>query len=1268
MLLTPLVTLSMLVLAQAPAVTARAVTIRAIDDVITQWSADQHLYVRGNLGIGDEQLSRLETWLDENGPHWTVVLLQNAHNDLYVTPDRRTYRDLDAVEYALGHGLANRTGFGELEHPVTGETDGAVFVLFLEERKFSYYGSDAHDRRELGEAQWVGELDVPAIRAMRGGGRILDAVKDTVLTINRRLNERIADEQKEAARVQRERQRTMEELKDDLQIAQAKLAQVVQEAAEFRGNYPQADGELAQPPLEPWQTRLAEIAQEANEENVRGKITQVSQLITGLDGLLNSYADQRALDDTVAALRQRIETLSDVTGVARPLIDEANGLIEQALQKRQKGERGLAAVIDSVTAALDRADQAVQQEQARLRAEAVRHQVVQNTLLAASGLAALVGLVVLCFLNRRRLPARKRALQALQGRETSVKAEMDRVLQLFSRGNEILGSKERIVERGYAGDTLAMSHRALENIDDLLIMSNEVERVMREARELIFPQSWWASVANLISGARYEQGIHRMTGEPLRFLRNQGLPAILADDAARAANGDPPEEITATFEKVIGAFHDRCQDTSALFDSIENSLVQVNDRLHELRQKVDEVTAVDRELNDLHAADGLMNVPNLFEKLLPAAHADYDRADEIAGSDPVRAMQHYLPNGFRKLEAALAVADALRRARRELFPRFDQHAPILRSLGYSTDWIATTIATLGAEANALFAAMSEGSVNDQVTRFDTSLTELATRVGRTAELAQQLHEVQEPLLRQVAEAVAQARHETAARLNIDAGAALREVDADPDVHLQAARQQFTSAQASLQQGTPDAAVQAIEALRHAAEQAQAIVTATLQGLGEFADQLRARQHQLQMLEQRLPERERALPAARQVYASSAMRLQAGDPAYPDPAATLESHLRNCHECVDQTRHELAEAERIYREGRVLQAVGTVQSRDRTLQQADKFLDEIDAHTSRLQSQTLANQALVQQLQDHARDLQSQVNDRRTMQATLTEHAQSLQAVEQADRQIHQATAARDPFENAQLLGEVQGRLQRIEAAVAADRNAHVEASRAVAGAEGQVAIALRLVQQAGTDNIPDSAATTASIHEIRSLNASVQSLRRQLDVPHGDWKLVDEQATHLQAQLGVEAGRLRGELDTAQQSAAALEQASREVFRASGWTGAYGIRIGGTPGAAELERARRALQGGDYGMMIELARAAAMAAQYAVQQAEREVERHRREDQRRLEAERRRQMQSIGGTTGGIGGGWSGGPSSSSAPSSSSSSSPPPPASASGSGFSRSGW
>ncbi|MFM2219898.1 MAG: hypothetical protein RL240_4216, partial [Planctomycetota bacterium] len=153
--------------------------IERVQDVIGNWSPDRHLYVKGELGPSERQLRELEEWLKENAPHWTIVLIDDVAGEYYVAADGRSLFGIDAVEVALGMGLNNQTPFGQLEHPVTHETDGAIFVLMLKQRKFSYYGSEAQDRRGLGEANWFGSLDQPALRAMRSGGRVMDAVKDT---------------------------------------------------------------------------------------------------------------------------------------------------------------------------------------------------------------------------------------------------------------------------------------------------------------------------------------------------------------------------------------------------------------------------------------------------------------------------------------------------------------------------------------------------------------------------------------------------------------------------------------------------------------------------------------------------------------------------------------------------------------------------------------------------------------------------------------------------------------------------------------------------------------------------------------------------------------------------------------------------------------------------------------------------------------------------------------------------------------------------------
>ena len=115
---------------------SNVVQITRVDDVIENWQSDQHLFVKGNVGASREQLEKLEDWLDENGPHWTVVLMHDAKGESYTMPDGEKFRSMDAVEYALSHRLSNQTEFNRLEHKTTGESSGAVFVLFWSNGSF----------------------------------------------------------------------------------------------------------------------------------------------------------------------------------------------------------------------------------------------------------------------------------------------------------------------------------------------------------------------------------------------------------------------------------------------------------------------------------------------------------------------------------------------------------------------------------------------------------------------------------------------------------------------------------------------------------------------------------------------------------------------------------------------------------------------------------------------------------------------------------------------------------------------------------------------------------------------------------------------------------------------------------------------------------------------------------------------------------------------------------------------------------------------------
>ena len=1239
--------------------------VRSAEDVIQQWDVEQHLYVKGDLGIGRQQLEQLETWLDRNAPHWTVVLMQNADGEVYRSLDQRTYRGMDAVEFALSRGLALRTGFANLRHPKTNETDGAVFALFLAERKFSYYASDAQDQRSLGEAHWVGELDRPAFRAMRGGGRIINAVQDTISNINARLEKRITAEAEQVRRQQEARQRAFLNLQTDLESLAQTIDVAEQKAAALRNDFPDATGSLTQTPTEAWRRQLQEIQGFLTVDNVAETTEKYHAISHQVEAVLNAFAERESFPESAQSLEAKIQTLqADVTRAGVTAAEKAASQLGQATERFEKGEPEIAPLLVDANAAIEEGNAAIATELERRRRERARKQLIRRTIMGTAGLLGVGLLGVLVWLNRRRAPAKQRAEETLRQREQQVNAEMEKVYELFDRSGEILGDKEKVKRRGYQGATRKLTNHTFEDIDDLFVMSTEVRRVMDEAVELVRPKSLPGKVANLLSASRFEQGVNRITGEPLTFHRDKGLPLVIERESERTG-AEPPEEVTLTFEKVFAAFHERTATAEDTLNTIENSLLEVDDRLKLLQTQIESVTEVDRDLADAADDDGLMQLPALFDALLPSAQQDFDTADDMAGTDPVKAIQTHIAAGDRKMQEALAITACVQYARSTVFPLLNELAPPLQQLGYQTEWMQQQVSELGERANQLCEQATTASVGQEAQQLDQDVRRFEARADRTLALARELQATDQPTLERLAEQITKGRNDISQRLGIESSSALVEYEANPDDHLAAAREQLAAAQAALQHGQVEAASTAQQSMSQEIASGQAFVSNSLQILHEFDRMQAARQRKHEDICEQLPGFQELVDDAERKYDRTALVLQAGDPTFENAAATVLTHFDQTHDTLQDAEQLLQQAGQVYGAGRLLEAREMLDVAEQECEEARQLLAQINEHCTRLASVAQQNEGQLASLLNEVRGYEDQVQDARTMEPTISLYETTIREIELAQSQLND-TIRRDPFHDAQTIAAFSTATADLEARLAADQQAHAEAARAVAGAKAKRELAEQLIQQARHDGIPDSPATTTGIREVQMYDGELHQVERELHAAHRDWKQVDQKAAAIHGDLGVKVGRLRGELERAQQLVGVFQNASNTVFEATRWTGGFGTRIFGSPGSKELDRARQALNAGDYAAMAELARAAQIAAQHAIERAQREVYRRQREAARRAEAarrERRRNSSISIGSGSRMGGGISRSGSSGSSGSSSSSSSSP-----SGSGFSRSGW
>ncbi len=1256
-----------------PAIEA-AQAVRSAQEVILKWSPQQRLYVKGDVGVGQNQLAKLEAWLDEYGAHWVVVLMQDADGERYASLDGRRFSGLDAVEYALGQGLSNQTDFGQWVNSQTGESDGCVLVIFLSDRKLSYFGSDAQDRRGLGESHWLGELDQPAIRAMRSGGRILDAVRDTVTSINTKLQATITREEAEKARQAVERERSLNELRTRIDGVHADLERVTAAAAELRERYPSAAGELADPPLNEWGEELTAAESELTADTVYQVTPQIASLGDRVGEYLNAYALARSLDKQEAEIEAQITLLSEqVSPVAQPMIKEATASLNEIRAARAAGRIDFVKHLASARQAVESGQRALAEEAVQQRQRAAQRRLIRNVAAGTSGalLAILGGFLMM--LNRRREPAKAEALRVLAERQESVTREVDKVLELFDHSGQILGSLKRLDERGYEGRTRELGERTFESVDDLFVMSSEVERVMEEARQLVHPRDWFRKLRNLVSPIDYEKGIERISGKPLEFKRDRGLPMAMkpvrsvdatspTNDSASSSDGtDPPEVIRLTFDEVYDNFHLRTEEATAILDKIEQSFLDVNDGLEALQEEINSISELERQLSDLSREHQRFAVPSFFNQLIPSAISDYNAGDTLALTDPVTAVERHIPEGRRKLSEARLLGQTLLEGHELLLPKLRKLAPLLEGAGFDAEWIDQRLDELSQRADQLFAESATTPTSTAIQEYATQVTGLGDRGQRCWELVQLLQSELEGLVEQSETRIRAGRDELAQRLNLPTVAVLHERPHDPDDHLRSASLQLEGIRAALQRGNVEAASEAVATLRLEVNQAGQILADSLQAERRFDGDWASRNEHWEATGDRSTRYQAVVAQAQRDYAASSLFFQVADPAFPNGNVTIDDYADQCRDQLAEVDRLLQRSREFYAQGRVLESAAMLAAIADDLSEVEQKYDEIDGHLERLRSREQENRETLRQLVAQIERDQEPMDDPRTTSSTLDFFRGWAGDVQTAASRMQTQTTSREPYAVAAALHQLKENATELDARLNADRAAYSEAQRAIAGAGEEAATGQRLIEQARRDGIPDNQTTTSLVQELKKLGDDLDRLRERLAAPHGDWKDLHHQAMKVHHRLGLATGRLRGELQIADQASAALESASRTVFEAAKWTGGWGVRIFGSPGSQELDRAREALQRADYAATRELSRAAALIANQAINRAQREVAQRQQEELRRAEAARRRRIESVpsvGSGGFGGGGGWSGG----------SSGRVSSGGGGSTSGFSRSGW
>lgn len=1237
--------------------TRGAARFSGIEQVVNGWTADRHLWVQGNPGVTDENLDALEGWLDENGSNWTVVLMETAAGQAY---DGRS--GMTAVEFALGEGLSNRTGFGALVDARTGEANGAVFVLFLRERKFSYFASDIFDKWLLGERYWVGRLDAPAIRAMRNGGRIVDAVKDTVTSIEGQLTRKLdeAAERKRLAEI--ERQKAIAEAKE----YPARLSILIEEAAgrasALREDHPGLVGEVTRPDVSAWRGEveaITRLAAQSDHENARSRFSETSSAIAEFQEGLDAW---EAAPVRFADLESRIANhpAPEKEPVVGGHLANAAAALDSARENHAAGDPHYRGQLAETERALAQAGSTYASWSA---AELQRKRLVRAlAILLAVGLVAF--LVVANLLRR---PARDEARVLLRAWQSQLKGKFDRLFDLMDRTGLVVGTSSDLDDRGFDGTTESLARRAIRGVDELFIMSAATDRVLEEASALVEPASLAGSLLNTFSSRRYRRASALLGSEPIGFDRHDHLEAILHPESASRrvrertllGQADDYEPFRISLEQLIQEY-----------DSREASL---RDDIYRLESGIDGLPLAQRELLNLHGEtsdhaaalaltahdDGLFPLLSLRGELLPAAMKKLEETAALGETDPVEAYERHLPEATRLASEADAIARTIGSFRTADLPPMREAVERLEERERATAWVDEALEALDAEGERLATRACFDSVATEWSGLDDDLTRLRGRITGCESMTRRIAEELDPLAELRERETRDARKELTSRLELASRDVLSEPGLSPDEALEVYRLGVRNALAAIDRGEATTAQRDLSGAAAALDDAAAMVALSRECAEEHPGWIADLRSEREALLGEVEPVSGLLAELQDGYAPTVLLFSSRYGEEIEGQASVLACVERARRRLDHSGETLEESGSAYSTGALIQAHGLLEVAANELGFARHQLSLVRDQHEALRAAEAENDQRAEKLKSRHRELELVASDRRTTRATLDGLASAGEAATAFAASL--GTTGSDPFVQQREGLDLEGTFNALEDGISADWKAFELAESSATGAKAALVFCHTHLKEAHRDGIPDSPELTGAIRLHGELSEEIGRIRDQdLESAHSDWNAIFQRINEITAETAELRSVLEKELAAAGEAASKLKLASSAIADIHSWRSYHSVSINRRAGSQAILRAKQALATGDYAA----ARSHAIASRGA---ALRELQRARSEESRKIAAAaeaRRRAARRSSSSSFRSGSSFSSSSSSFSSSSSGFSSS----SFSSSSGFSRSGW
>ena len=201
---------------------------------------------------------------------------------------------------------------------------------------------------------------------MRSGGRIADAVKDTVSSIDRQLSQQTANEEKQRKQKEAEalsvRQRALDLATASLENGTAAVNQLENKLRSLLEEHADLSGEIAHPNLSQMRVDLAAARAALDDDNPKAARSLAEQVRAEAQSATLSIEDYRQAESEFTVMERHLREASSVryAGIAEQVLSEARAALTQARQAHERAERAYQNHLETARHKLQKAQAQIQ--------------------------------------------------------------------------------------------------------------------------------------------------------------------------------------------------------------------------------------------------------------------------------------------------------------------------------------------------------------------------------------------------------------------------------------------------------------------------------------------------------------------------------------------------------------------------------------------------------------------------------------------------------------------------------------------------------------------------------------------------------------------------------------------------------------------------------------------------------------------------------------------------------------------------------------------